>query len=403
MMFFIGEWVSGKIFSCIHGNNLVYNTCWEDPRLDKEALQIGPQDDIAVITSAGCNALSYALEGPKSVHAVDMNPRQNALLELKIAGIRGLDFETFFRMFGDGHLPEIKTVYRTKLRDGLSDWSRRYWDRKIYKYFALQKSFYFCGTSGRFARGINVYIDRIGRFRADVDALLSSSDLDQQREIWRTKIRQKLWSRPIRFLVNRDAALSMLGVPRAQRRQIERTYNGQVSRFAQECLDGVFCDLSIQDNYFWRVYATGKYTKKCCPEYLTEENFNALKRGKVDSVVVHTDTMAGFLERYDGTISRFVLLDHMDWLSDKYYGALCGEWEAILAKAAPKARVIWRSGGLSTDYVDTIPVLWHGQERCLGDLLSYRRRQAADLHKLDRVHTYGSFYIADLFDGGKGA
>lgn len=403
MGFFIGEWFSGKVFSFIHGNNLVYNTCWEDPRLDKAALLIGPQDNIAVITSAGCNALSYALEGPKSVHAVDMNPRQNALLELKIAGIRELDFETFFRMFGDGHLPEIKTVYRSKLRDGLSDWSRRYWDRKIYKYFACRKSFYFCGTSGRFARAINVYIDKIGRFRADVNALLASNDLVQQREIWRTKIRKKLWSRPIRFLVNRDAALSMLGVPRPQRRQIEQTYNGQVSRFVQERLDKVFSELSIQDNYFWRLYATGKYTRQCCPDYLAEENFNALKRGKIDAIFVHTDTMAGFLERFDGTISRFVLLDHMDWLSDKYYSALCDEWKAILSKAAPGARVIWRSGGLSTDYVDTIPVLWRGKKINLGDLLSYRWRQAADLHKLDRVHTYGSFYIADLLQGSKGA
>ncbi len=35
-----------------------------------------------------------------------MNPRQNALLDLKLAGIRHLEFEDFFAMFGEGRLAE---------------------------------------------------------------------------------------------------------------------------------------------------------------------------------------------------------------------------------------------------------------------------------------------------------
>ena len=396
MLFSIGEWISGKVFSLVHGNNLVYNTCWEDPRLDKAALELGPDDDVLVITSAGCNALSYALARPRSVHAVDMNPRQNALLELKIAGIRTLDYETFFRMFGTGRLPEMKKVYREHLRGELSESARKYWDRKILKFFVRRKSFYFCGTSGYVARRINTYINKIGRFRKEADQMLAASDLAEQRRLWYGSIRRKLWSRVMRFIVNRDTTLSMLGVPRAQRRQIETTYNGEVVKFVQECLDAVFGDLPIQDNYFWRVYATGSYTKSCCPEYLEEENFHALKNGLVDRIHLCTDTVEGFLRRHEGTISRFVLLDHMDWLSDQYYDALCGEWDAILSKAAPKTRIIWRSGGLSTDYLWTLPVTAGGESRTLDELLEKYPERAAELHRLDRVHTYGSFYIADL-------
>ena len=86
------DWANSRMFNLVHRNNLVYNTCWEDPRLDRVALDLGPDDDVLVITSAGCNALDYALTEPRHVYAVDMNPRQNALLELKIAGIRPLDF-----------------------------------------------------------------------------------------------------------------------------------------------------------------------------------------------------------------------------------------------------------------------------------------------------------------------
>jgi S-adenosylmethionine-diacylglycerol 3-amino-3-carboxypropyl transferase len=110
-MMSMADWVSGRVFNLVQRHNLVYNTCWEDPRLDRQALDLGPDDTVLVITSAGCNALDYALTGVKHVHAVDMNPRQNALLELKLAGIRHLDFGTFFQMFGRGRLPDGRPLH----------------------------------------------------------------------------------------------------------------------------------------------------------------------------------------------------------------------------------------------------------------------------------------------------
>ena len=53
-----------KIFDSIYSRSLVYNTCWEDPAVDRQALDIRPDDRMLVITSAGCNVLDYALLGP---------------------------------------------------------------------------------------------------------------------------------------------------------------------------------------------------------------------------------------------------------------------------------------------------------------------------------------------------
>ena len=391
----ISEWLSGRVFRYVHGNNLVYNTCWEDPRIDKQVLQLTPEDNLLVITSAGCNALSYALTGLNHVYAVDMNPRQNALLELKMSGIRNLDYATFFQLFGNGRLTGIKGIYHAKLRHDLSPWTQRYWDRRIRKYFdGKRKSFYFCGTTGTFARLINSIVDQT-KMRADVHDILNVETLDEQRQIWQ-RLREKLWSRKVKFLMNRDTILSLLGVPKAQRKQIETQYEGGVVKFVQDCLDSVFGTLPIQDNYFWRLYATGSYTPNCCPEYLERENFDALKRGLVNRISTHTNTVEGFLHEHDGNnISRFVLLDHMDWLSF-HPDLLASEWNAILDKATEKTRIIWRSGGLRTDYINPVPVKYHGKETQLGEILTYDTAKAEELHKLDRVHTYGSFYIADL-------
>jgi len=394
MAFF--DWVSGRVFNAVHRNNLVYNTCWEDPRLDRQALEIGPEDDIAVITSAGCNSLDYALTSPRSVHAVDMNPRQNALLELKIAGIKQLEFEDFFSLFGKGRLEGAKKIYTDKLRPELCEWSQNYWDTKIKFFDNPRRSFYYRGTSGAFARMVSVYIDRIIGVRDHMNDILAANSIDEQREIYEDHLRDRFWSRSMRFAMNRDTTLSMVGVPKAQRRQVETQYEGGIVKFVQDCVEAVFAKLPLSDNYFWRVYITGSYTEDCCPEYLKADNFDLLKNGLADRVHVHTDSMQAFLEKHDGTISRFVLLDHMDWLSDKFFPLLEAEWQAILDRAAPDARLIWRSGGLQTDFLNDVEVKRNGQMSPLQDLLTYNEELAEELHEDDRVHTYGSFYIADL-------
>jgi S-adenosylmethionine-diacylglycerol 3-amino-3-carboxypropyl transferase len=391
----VRNWISGRVFSFVHGNNLVYNTCWEDPRLDREALQLTENDRVLVITSAGCNALDYALAGPAHVHAVDMNPRQNALLELKIAGIRHLEYEDFYKLFGNGHHTQAAKLYQTTLRPELNAWSQSYWDRWIKFFDNPKRSFYYRGTSGAFARMIRFYIDRVARVRPEIDALMAAPNLSEQSKIYET-IRDKFWRRSLRFALNRDTTLSMLGVPKAQRQQIENQYPGGILKFIQDSMEAVFAKLPFADNYFWRVYITGSYTPSCCPEYLKPDNFAKLKANRVSRVSVHTDSVQGFLEKGSEPISRFILLDHMDWLSDHFFPLLESEWQAILSRAAPQSRVLWRSGGLRTEFIDRVTVMRDGKQTKLPELLTYHPQLSARLHELDRVHTYGSFYIADL-------
>ena len=393
----LNEWLGGRIFGFVHGHNLVYNTCWEDPRLDRAALDLQADSNVLVITSAGCNALDYALTEPNHVYAVDMNPRQNALLELKLAGIKSLEYDDFFAMFGRGRLDNAGNIYSQALRDKLSPRSQLYWDRRI-AFFEMgnRRPFYFRGTSGVMAYGLNWYVDHIAGLRPWVEAILDTESSGQRRSIYEEHIRDRLWTRGMRFLLSRDSLLSLGGIPREQRRQVEMHYQGGIVQFIRDCVEAVFVRLSLADNYFWRVYITGEYTPECCPEYLKPDNFQRLKDGLADRVSAHTDTVQGFLEKHDEPISRFVLLDHMDWLAGKLFPLLESEWHWIIRRSAPDTRIIWRSGGLRTDFVNRAQVSIDGRRRAVGELLTYHRELAHQLHQQCRVHTYGSFHIADL-------
>jgi len=397
----VKEWIGRKYFSAVHQKNLVYNTCWEDPRLDREALNLGPDDTVMVITSAGCNALDYALQSPKAVYAVDMNPLQNALLDLKKAAIAHLDYDDFFRVFGEGFHPQFRSLYQDAIRPALSPPHQAIWDKrqKFFDGSGRRKSFYFRGTSGLFAWMINGYINRPKGLREVVQEILSAETPEQQAEIYDSRnVSQLLFTKPLRWALRRDATMAMLGVPRSQRLQLDRGYPGGIGGFIEDRIEAVFKQIPLRDNYFWRVYLTGKYTKECCPEYLTQRGYQQLRAGLAERVSTHTNTVEGFLTEHDGRVSRFVLLDHMDWLYEKYPELLTAEWQSIVNRSAPETRILWRSAALTVDFVDPLTVTADGKQVRLGDLLRYQTDLANRLHLNDRVNTYGSFYIADLMD-----
>ncbi|MBB3210563.1 S-adenosylmethionine-diacylglycerol 3-amino-3-carboxypropyl transferase [Rhodopirellula rubra] len=393
------QWLANRCFTAVHRQNLVYNTCWEDPEIDRRALELGPDDSVALITSAGCNALDYALESPREVHAIDVNPLQNALLELKIAAINTLDHDDFFQLFGKGCHSRWESLYRDNVRDQLSPQAKQVWDLRsnFFDGSHRRRSFYFRGTSGLFAWLINSYVKRSPDLRAAIDELLDASSVEHQREIYaRRNVDRLLWTRPLRWALRRDTTMAMLGVPRSQRNQIDRGYPGGIAGFIQDRIASVFQNTPLKHNYFWRVYLTGEYTEECCPEYLRAGNFDRLKGGLANRISVHTSTIETFLTNHHGPISRFVLLDHMDWLYDRFPEHLASEWQAILDRAATHSRVLWRSAALEVDFIDPLKVWYDGQRCRLGDLLSYHRDLARQLHDCDRVNTYGSFYIADV-------
>jgi S-adenosylmethionine-diacylglycerol 3-amino-3-carboxypropyl transferase len=389
--------LSTRIFKAVHRRNLIYNTCWEDPALDREALDFKPNDRVVVISSAGCNALDYLLAGAGEVNAVDVNPIQNALLELKVAAIRGLDFESFFDLFGRGQSPDAQAMYQDVLREQLSEVARTYWDKHI-GFFAgkgWRHSFYYRGTSGLLAKLVLVNARVLHRMHDAIDELLVAQTVEEQRILYESKVRDRLWTPWLRWFLSRTLTLTLVGVPWPQRDQIVRQYPGGVARFIQDAFECVVCQLPFRDNYFWRVYLQGFYTKDCCPEYLKPANF-ALLRERLDRLKIHTAPLVDFLCQGQPGLSKFVLLDHMDWLSCYNPTGLMEEWNAILATARPGARAIFRSAGLKVDYLDHLRVNYRGLEADLGTLLRYHPDKMAALHARDRVHTYGSFYIADL-------
>jgi S-adenosylmethionine-diacylglycerol 3-amino-3-carboxypropyl transferase len=382
------------VFDALYSRSLVYNACWEDPAVDRQALALGPGDTVLAITSAGCNVLDYALAGARCIHAVDANPRQTALLELKLAGIRRLEYADFFRVFGEGQHPHFVALYRERLRAELSPFARSYWDARTAWFSGRHGGFYFHSLAGVVARSFRAYLRLRPRLARPIHGLFEARSLAEQAELYEQRIRPELWGASVNWALSCQIVLSLLGVPHAQRREVEAQHAGGVAGFVREALEYLVRHLPFRSNYFYAVYVRGRYSPDCCPEYLKPEQFARLQAGLAARIVPHTNSVTGFLRHTEERISRFVLLDHMDWMSTHDPRALVEEWHAILARASVGARIIFRSAHARPRYLDWVEV--GAARRRLRDALVFRDALAHELARADRVHTYAGFHIADV-------
>ncbi|MBO6524067.1 MAG: BtaA family protein [Balneolaceae bacterium] len=329
-------------FNFIHSNFLVYNICWEDSDVDRHLLQINADTSLLTITSAGCNVLNYLLDNPKSVHCVDINPKQTALLDLKVALIKHGNYELFFSFFGDGKTEQFNSGYQ-QVRDSLSPVSKSFWDKHIHYFRPNGKGLFYHGGSGLFARFLNRAIDKKG-IRKLVNQILCEDSKDQRKELLE-EIKEKLWSGPEQNLWKSSFILSLAGVPKSQREAI-----GDINEFMKEVLYHIFVAQKPNNNYFWRVYLKGKFTQNCCPDYLKEKNF-ALLKSNIEKLHISTGGIHEFLETSTHNFTHVVLLDYMDWLVGHNESQLKKDWKRILSQTNTGPNILFRTAYANADFL----------------------------------------------------
>lgn len=384
--------MSNLVFNKIHKNNLIYNTCWEDPRCDRELLDIQSDSQILMITSAGCNALDYALDNPTRIDCVDMNPRQNALLNLKIAGLEAGSPDDMFKMFGEGRHKQVVDYYADALRPSLPDYAKKYWDNNIHFFIGegIRKSFYHHGTSGLFAWLFIKYLKMQRKQYKLATRLFEAQNLEEQRVVYE-ELEAKMLNNFVKWAMNQQIVMYLLGVPKSQIKLLtapietalnpHNTEGGAIS-FIQYCMQNVFMNLPIADNYFWQLYFYGKYDRSCVPNYLKPENFDILKKNTT-KIKTHNNTITDFLEKNPRTYSHYVLLDHQDWLAENDRIALESEWRAILQNSQSGTKILMRSAAFEVDFFPDF----------VKEKVVFEQENTQKWHKQDRVGTYGSVYL----------
>ncbi|CAI4218635.1 unnamed protein product [Parascedosporium putredinis] len=342
----------------------IYAFTWEDARVDERILKIGPDDVILAITSAGDNILSYARQGPARIHAVDLNPTQNHLLELKVASYTALPYEDFWMLFGEGKHPRFRELLMTKLSPHLSSRAFQYWV-------------------------------------ANVDTL------NEQREIWRNRIRPALLSRLIcNLVVSQEAFLwAALGVPKNQLAMIEQDHaesdevrganptsknkrSHAIWKYMVDTLDPVAEETHVAaDNPYYYVCLAGKFSPRCHPDYLRAQTHARLSQpGALDGLRIHTDELDEVIARITpGTLTIAVVMDSMDWFDPSDPGAAVRQISRLNRALAMGGRVLLRSSALAPWYLKEFQA-YGFSPKSVGD-------RGVSTPCIDRVNMYASCWL----------
>ncbi|KAF8210227.1 hypothetical protein K438DRAFT_1809216 [Mycena galopus ATCC 62051] len=365
----------------------IYSFTWEDPSEDMRHLQLSSSDSMFVITSAGDNALHYAIASrPQRIHCVDMNPCQGHLMELKLAGIQSLDYDDFFALFGKGQHSNFRGLLDSKLAPHLSFSAYQFWRSNSHSF---SSSFYLRGYSG-WALRMAGWIFRAFGVSKEIQALCTADTLKEQEEIWNTKLRPVLLN-PIvvALLKNPVFCWNALGVPLNQRRML--LDEGNIYEFIRDTLDPVISTYLLKTgNYFYLLALLGHYTPESCPEYLTRAGFGALKtkNGKVlDAFRLHTDSIVNVLRGLsDWSLTRAMIMDHLDWFTPGS-SEINDEVTELHRVLAPGGFVFWRSAARKPWYNVNF-------ERQGFQVTALGVRKGEGGPALDRVNMYASFWRA---------
>ena len=350
-----------------------YAQCWEDPRLLREGLEIDADDDVLSVLSGGCNTLALALEGPRSVTAVDVSLPQLAVMDLKLAGIRSLEHDEFLELLGVRASARRQDLLRA-VRPRLGESSARYWAAHT---DVVEQGVLGAGKFEGYLRLFRTRVLPAIHRRATVARLLALEGLEQQRDFYRDEWDTRLWRGVFRLFFGRRV-MGWLGRDPSFFQYVDGGSVGEaILRRARHGLT----EVPIRDNPFLEFILTGGYAN---PErshpYLGEAGFAALKGGLVDRIrVEHADLWTFLGQQAEDRYSAFNLSDVFEYVSDRVYSRAL---EDLVRVARPGARLAY--------WNMMVP---RSRPESMADRLEPDRERADALHWRDRAFFYGAFVL----------
>lgn len=380
----LSERLFGLLFS-----GLVYPQIWEDPIVDMEAMQLGPEHRIVTIGSGGCNMLTYLSAGPRKIDVVDLNPHHIALNRLKLAAFR--------------HLPSHKDVTRFLATQGtatnvqafdlfiapkLDTATRSYWNGRDLtgrrRIGVFGRNIYRTGLLGRFIAASHLLARLHG---VNPEEFVQAGSMREQRQFFDERL-APLFDRPvIRWITGRKGSLFGLGIPPQQFDELASLSSEKsLATVLRHRLEKLTCHFPLRENYFaWQAFGR-RYPlphEGELPPYLNARAYEAI-RNNAERVEVHHASYTELLARKPAaSVDRYILLDAQDWMTDQQLNDL---WTEITRTADTGAIVIFRTAAEDS-------ILPGRVSSALLDQWHYDAETSVKLGAEDRSAIYGGFHI----------
>ena len=315
-------------------DNILFASCWEDPSLDREAFQIGPSSIVFTITTGGCNAFAFLLDDPKEVIALDINPHQNYLFELKISAFRKLNYSRMLAFFGVRPSSDRLATYRKDLRESLSPEARTFWDANPQ---AIKSGIIHCGRWERYLRLLRKAFNLIIGGRK-IRGIFELGDAEKRKTYYQSQWVTLRWKffvsiflskRVMSFLFTKDFFAQL-----DTNFSFGKHFEGRI-RFGLTELP------PPKTNSFISYMMLGSYIDPTAmPIYLREENFEII-RARLNRITIISESCENYFARLpENRISHFNFTNIFEWMPATNFEELLKE---TIRVAMPGATLTYRN------------------------------------------------------------
>lgn len=245
-----------------------YANCWEDADVLLRGLAPAEGDRILSIGSAGDNSFSLLTTNPELVVAIDVNPTQLFLIELKKVCIANFEQEDALQFLGFQE-SEKRVKNFLLIKNQLSSEARAYWETnlimiaqglihqgKFEKYFQL--------FSNKMLPWIHSQ-NKIKRLLEPKSRIQQAEFYDQKWNTWRWKLLFRIFfSKYVMGKYGRDP-------------EFLKQVNGSVSNFIFDKAAAHLKSEQAQDNFMLRYTLTGNFGNQL-PHYLLKPHYNHIRK-----------------------------------------------------------------------------------------------------------------------------
>jgi len=300
-----------------------YANCWEDADVLFEALEIQTGDRILSIGSAGDNSFSLLTGSPDFVLAVDVNPVQLQLVELKKAAFKALSYDEFLDFLGFTSSSDRLRLFE-KVKTHLSEIDQNFWEQRIE---IIQSGIIYSGKFENYFRLFRKWILPLVHSKKTVHELFMEKKEDEQLAFYNNKWNNRRWKLLFKLFFSKFI-MGIFGRDPAFLKEVEVPVGTFIFNQAEKHLSSVEC----QKNYFLHFIMLGKFGTEL-PHYARKENFELIKKN-IDKLEI----FCGFAEdafKVYSDFNKFNLSNIFEYMDQEQFKAVC---ENLIANARPNAR-----------------------------------------------------------------
>lgn len=344
-----------------------YANCWEDADVLLEGLQAQKNSKIVSIGSAGDNSFSLLTTDPEMVVAVDVNPTQLYLIELKKVAIQHLSHQELIEFLGFRPSLKREEVFN-RLRKELSRNVGDYWTHHIRQ---IKKGVI---SQGKFEHYFQFFSNKVLPFihsHKRVEKLLHEKSAEEQRAFytehwntWRWKLLFKIFfSKQIMGKYGRDPEFL---------KEVKLSVSDYILQQAGNHLQSVHA----QNNFILRYNLTGNFGM-LLPHYLQPENTKKI-RENLDRLFLVEGYAEEATKKY-GTFRYMNLSDIFEYMDT-----------SVFSETSAKLIDSLESGGKMAYWNLMVP---RRISAIFPQKVQYLKEESVELSKKDKGFFYKQFII----------